>query len=384
MNMVDIVSNLKHENKILVVDDEPYLLEGLFDVLEQEGFKITTCKTAEEAKNISKKIEFKIALIDLKMPNSDGITLARYLKQYNLNLEIIMLTAYPSQETAIESLKLGLSDYLIKPISMDELIQAINNALEKTETTKDLELLRSQVYNTYQELDKLKNVLVKTDKFSSLGQVSMELFHEIKNILMTMNTSIYYLEKNIDQTDSKVRKHIEIIKKEIQHSNKIIMSLLNFSRGKEDKETELNINEPIEEILTLMEAEFLLNSIKVIKNLTPDIDKIKGNQDKLKQVFLNFVLNAKEAMPEGGELRITTYNENKFVMIEFSDTGEGISEGNRHKIFEPFFSTKEDKDGVGLGLTVSRDIIKNHNGEIRLISNRNKGASFLIKFPILK
>lgn len=381
---MDTISNIKHKGEILVVDDEPFLLEGLFDVLEQEGYRVTTCSTVEEAKEISKRKEFKIALIDLKMPNSDGLTLTKDLKQHNPNLGVIVLTAYPSQETAIEALRIGLADYLVKPVNMDELIMAINRALGKREEGIDLESVKTRLYKTQQQLDNMKTALVKTGKFSSLGQISMELFHEIKNLLAVMNTSIYYLSKNVKQPDSKIQKHIEMIKKQIHHSNQLIMSLLNFSKGKQDKEEELCINQPLSEILELIEPELCLNSIKVVKNLASDLKKIRGNSDKLKQICLNFILNAKDAMPEGGELRISTYNKEDMVVIEFLDTGKGISDEYKHKIFDPFFTTKQNREGVGLGLTVSKSIIENYNGEIIVDSIEGKGSSFIIKFPSSK
>lgn len=381
---MDTISNIKHKGEILIVDDEPFLLEGLFDVLEQEGYRVTTCRTVEEAKEISKRKEFKIALIDLKMPNSDGLTLTKDLKQHNPNLGVIVLTAYPSQETAIEALKIGLADYLVKPVNMDELIMAINRALGKREEGIDLESVKTRLYKTQQQLDNMKTALVKTGKFSSLGQISMELFHEIKNLLAVMNTSIYYLSKNVKQPDSKIQKHIEMIKKQIHHSNQLIMSLLNFSKGKQDEEEELYINQPISEILELIEPELCLNSIKVVKNLASDLKKIRGNSDKLKQICLNFILNAKDAMPDGGELRISTYNKEDMVIIEFSDTGKGMSDEYKHKIFDPFFTTKQNREGVGLGLTVSKSIIENYNGEIIVESIEGKGSSFIIKFPSSK
>jgi len=381
---MEAIPKLKHKGQVLIVDDEPYLLEGLFDVLEQEGYRVTTSKNPEEAKILSKKIDFKIALIDLRMPATDGITLAKILRENNINLKVIILTAYPTQETAIKALKSGVADYLIKPVNMEELITAINMALRKREDSMDLESVKSKLYQTQQELDNTRNALIKEGKFSALGQLGMELFHEVKNLLGVMNISAYYLDKNVETQDLKVKKHIGIIKNQIQHSDQIIMSLLDLSRAKQDEDIELDINQSITEILDLLEQELSLNSIKVVRSLDQGINRIKINPNKLKQVSINLILNAKDAMSEGGELRVSTRNEGKNVLIEFSDTGIGISDEDKDKIFNPFFSTKKDKEGMGLGLTVCKSIIEQYKAELIVISNKNEGSNFIIKFPFFE
>lgn len=375
-------SKTTHKGEIIIVDDKPYLLEGLFDILEQEGYQVTTCKTAQEARKISQKINFKLALVDIKMPHEDGLELTKELKDYIPNLAVLILTAYPSQETAIKALKIGVVDYLVKPLNINELNNAIKKALEQRKEKLDIETIKSKLYHTQQELAQMKEALVRSGKFSSLGQVSMEVFHEIKNLLSVMNISIFYINKNIKNPEPKVKKHIDIVKKEIQHTNKLIISLLNFSRGKQDGDTEVNINKTLREILELLKPELSIKSVKLITSLSSNLNYIKGNIDKLKQVFLNLIINAKDAMPEGGELRISTYKENGYVIVKFSDTGKGIPQEVRGKIFTPFFSTKENNNGIGLGLTVSKEIVEEYDGRIDVNSTK-KGTTFNLKFPVL-
>lgn len=377
-------SKISQKGKILIVDDKPHLLEGLFDILEQEGYKVTTCNTAQEARRVSQKINFKLALIDIKMPHENGLELVKELKEYIPNLAVLILTAYPSEETAIKALRIGVVDYLIKPLNINELNDAIKKALKQRREKLDVEGIKSELYQTQGELAKMKEALLKAGKFSSLGQVSMEVFHEIKNLLSVMNISIFYINKNIESPPPKVKKHINILEKEIEHTNQLIISLLNFSRGEQNKEAKVNLNKPLTEILELLKPELSIKSIKLVTDFSSNLKSIKGNVDKLKQVFLNFIINAKDAMPEGGELRITTYEKNNFIVAQFSDTGVGIPEEIKENIFDPFFSTKENNQGIGLGLTVSKEIVEEYNGKINISSTPNEGTTFILKFPILK
>ena len=134
-------------------------------------------------------------------------------------------------------------------------------------------------------------------------------------------------------------------------------------------------------ILSLIERQLLVNKIEVIKNLAPDIKQVDGNRVQLQQVFTNIIINAQQAMPEGGQLFISTGNENGNAAIEFKDTGCGIPEKYKDRIFEPFFTTTMDWKGTGLGLSICYDIIKSHNGSIVVDSQLGKGAVFTIILP---
>ena len=161
-----------------------------------------------------------------------------------------------------------------------------------------------------------------------------------------------------------------------------MQNLLQFARKSPEEVVSVNVNNVVEDTLSLIERQLLVNKIEVIKTLAPDVKQVDGNRVQLQQVFTNIIINAQQAMPEGGQLFISTRNENGNVAIEFKDTGCGIPEKYKDRIFEPFFTTKMDWKGTGLGLSICYDIIKNHSGNIAVDSQLGKGAVFTIILPV--
>ncbi len=371
-----------NKKRILVVDDEVHMCQALFDVLEQEGFLVTTASTHNEALKLCSNIDFDLLLSDIRLAGEDGIKLIDALRKIKPSMAVIIMTGYPTLDSAIEATRLGISDYLLKPISVESLRASIDNALNRSAQSNEKKELNRKLEEANQKLVKMQESLNSSLKLASLGKIGPGMFHEVKNLLGIMNISAYYLKKNVDPSDAKIKKHIEIIEKEIEHSNSIIMGLLNFSRIKDDKIIPQDLNQLIEETVSLFEHELILRGIKVVRNYSSDIPLVFLEPAQIKQVLINLILNAQEAMPRGGELRITTETDEDFkVTIKFGDTGCGIKRENIDKIFDVFFTTKEDSGGAGLGLAVSQEIVKRYKGTISVESAENKGTIFSIRFP---
>lgn len=367
-----------------MVDDEINMCRALFDVLEEEGFLVTTATNKNEAWRFLSNINFDLLLMDIRLRGEDGIKLIQEVKETRPHMAVIIMTGYPSLDSAIEAARLGISDYLLKPISLESLMASIENALQKQQREVEKSQLAKRLEEANQRLSKMQETLNNSLKLVSLGKIGPGLFHEVKNLLGIMNVSLYYLKKNLETQDPKVKKHLEIIEKEIEHSNGIIMGLLNFSRLQEQRVIPQDLNQLLEEALSLFEHELELKGIRIIKDYSPNLPLIFLEPDSIKQVFINLVLNAQEAMPRGGELRITTKKDESFILIKFSDTGCGIKRENLDKIFEPFFTTKDNSGGMGLGLATSCEIIKRHKGQISVESQEGKGTIFTIRLSIQK
>jgi len=165
-----------------------------------------------------------------------------------------------------------------------------------------------------------------------------------------------------------------------------VKNLLEFARQSEPEMRILNINEVLKQSVAITAHAAELQNIKMAINLNSELPNIEGDSDKLQQVFVNMIINAIQAMPDGGELTIATLfaKDDNFVEIEISDTGCGILEENIKKLFDPFFSTKETGEGTGLGLSVSLGIVERHGGAIDVRSKIGDGSTFTIKLPIRK
>jgi signal transduction histidine kinase len=220
--------------------------------------------------------------------------------------------------------------------------------------------------------------MVQAAKLAAVGELAGGIAHEINNPLQILLGHLQLIQLGKD-----LPKRIEIVREQVERIAQITRRLLNFSRKvPEDFKIEpVNINLAIQEILTLINYQFNYSDIELIIRLRPDLPDIRGNKIYLQQVFLNIMINAKDAMPNGGKLLIETDRDNGNVIINFTDTGVGIPRENLERIFDAFFTTKGSK-GTGLGLSISRWIIKKHHGEIKVKSEVGKGSTFTIILPI--
>jgi len=180
-----------------------------------------------------------------------------------------------------------------------------------------------------------------------------------------------------------LRKSLETICRETERIGEIVQNLLTFSRkSRQERIESVDVNDVLQRTLTLSEHQLALGNVKVHKQIDPDLPSIDANAGQLQQVFMNLMINAHHAMPDGGELTVRTaaLPDDK-VVIEISDTGCGISPEDINRIFDPFFTTKEEGKGTGLGLAVSRNIIDNHGGDIGVHSTIGAGTTFRVVLP---
>jgi nitrogen-specific signal transduction histidine kinase len=228
--------------------------------------------------------------------------------------------------------------------------------------------------------------LIQAEKLTSLGQMAASIAHEVNNPLAGVLIYTQLLTKKI--TADKFSKEVALeqlskMETELIRSSKLIRNLLDFSRQSTPSLRGVNANEVIERAFSLVGHQAELQSIEVIKELTPSLPKVMADFDQLQQVCANLILNAIQAMSDGGKLTLrTSLDGNDQVKIEIEDTGCGISEENLHKLFTPFFTTKSKGKGVGLGLPVAYGIIQRHKGRIEVRSEEGKGTTFTIYLPL--
>jgi two-component system NtrC family sensor kinase len=177
---------------------------------------------------------------------------------------------------------------------------------------------------------------------------------------------------------------LEKIEKQTFRAAKIIHNLLNFSRSGSSEMERLDVNKNILDVLSLVEHQLEASRIKVRKELAGDLPLIRGNENRIQQVFFNLVLNARDAMPKGGWLTLATRADDDAVIVEIKDTGDGIRREDIKRIYDPFFTTKGIGRGTGLGLSVSYGILQEHGGAIFVDSVPGKGTTFQVALPALQ
>ena len=248
--------------------------------------------------------------------------------------------------------------------------------------------LEKKVEDRTRELRDKQHQLLQASKLAAIGQLGAGVAHELNNPIAGILGYSQLMLEIISRKDLKTE-DVYVFKKYLQHiedgslrCKEIIQNLLQFARKSSDEFISLDVNTVIESTLSLIEGQLLMNKIEVIKILTQGVGCVMGNPVQLQQVFTNTIVNALQAMPEGGKLYISTRKEKGNVVVEFKDTGCGIPEENKDRIFEPFFTTKMNWKGTGLGLSICYDIIKKHSGNIVVDSEVGKGADFQIILPV--
>ena len=229
-------------------------------------------------------------------------------------------------------------------------------------------------------LRRTKEQLLQSEKLAAMGRLISQIAHELNNPLYGIMNTLELMKTEIPP-ENKRRKVLEMALSETVRVTDMLRKMLSFSKP-DQEERELNdINAIFDEILLLTGKQLREHSIKLIIHLGENIGRVNCSKNQIRQVFLNLIANAREAMPDGGALTVTSYSEGPHVIFELADTGVGIKEENLNKIFDAFFTTKSSVKGVGLGLSVCYGFIKDHGGDIKVDSKPGEGARFRIILP---
>jgi PAS domain S-box-containing protein len=231
------------------------------------------------------------------------------------------------------------------------------------------------------ELRETQQALLQSEKLAAMGKLTSQIAHELNNPIYGIMNTLELLKTEIPP-ESKRRRILELSLSETQRLAEMLRNMLSFSKPEEEKKRSINMNDLAEGILLVMEKQMRESNIRVETYFDKDLPEVMASTNQMRQVMLNMFKNAKEAMPKGGTLTIRTSAEDNNVLIQIRDTGVGIPEGLRNKIFEAFFTTKQKVKGVGLGLSVCYGIIKDHSGEIKVESEEEKGTLFTISLPL--
>ena len=223
--------------------------------------------------------------------------------------------------------------------------------------------------------------LLQSEKLAAMGRLTSQIAHELNNPLYGIMNTLELLKTEI-APDNKRRKILEMALSETVRLSDLLRKMLSFSKPDQEERQPVDINSVIDEILLLHEKQLRENDINIESSFTEELGLVIASKNQLRQVFLNMVANARDAMPDGGTLTVATEGDGAAVTVKISDTGIGIREENLGKIFDSFFTTKGEVKGVGLGLSVCYGFIKEHGGDIEVNSQEGVGTTFTITLPI--
>ena len=229
---------------------------------------------------------------------------------------------------------------------------------------------------------RLEEQLQHAEKMASVGLLAAGVAHEVNTPLAGISSYTQLLRGQIEKADPR-QQVLEKIEKQSFRAAKIINSLLNFSRSSGTEFDRVDVNKVLTDVLSLVEHQLEGSKIRVRREFAPHLPPIRGNENRIQQVFFNLILNARDAMPSGGWLTLRTYADTDTVVVEVADTGHGIRREHIKRIYDPFFTTKGIGRGTGLGLSVSYGIVQEHGGAIFVESAPGQGTTFQVALPAL-
>ncbi len=379
--------------RILIVDDEEDLRYVLARQLRGDGYLIDTACDGEDAIQKMREQEYAVIITDMKMPRRDGLGVVSAARELLPEAEIIVLTGHGSLENALQAFKAGnIFEYLLKPLDdIGVLNTLVARAIERRNLRRHNRLLFEQLQQAYEELKRKSEALIQQEKMSAIGMLAAGVAHELNNPLTAVVGFAQMVAEKLrqnrptnwsDQEYERVLQGLENLVAGAHRSRDIVGSLLRFARSNpSEARTLVDIHQVLKDTLIFTEHTLLRNGIAVQKQFAPDLPPIWGNPNRLQHVFTNLLLNAQQATSSGGTVTLTTERSDapKGVWVHVEDTGQGIPEDELEHIFEPFYTKKE--QGTGLGLSIVRQIVAEHEGEIRVWSQVGVGTRFSVFLP---
>ncbi len=385
----DVALNV-HARTVLIADDQPDMLRFLKSELAPH-YNIIEATDGQQAVDKAAAFTPDIILLDMMMPEKDGIQAAREIRAApaTQNVPIILITAHVDEETKLNALRAGASDFLPKPFSTTELHVRVKNLVESHNFQRKLSDQNSKLEDTLELLKSTETQLVQSEKLASLGRLSAGIIHEINNPLNFATTGLYVLKNQGERLAKEEPKEFTEVLHDIEDGvtrvKNIVSDLRSFTHPEAEQRDMVPLVDVINAALRLLSGEWK-EKVHIDQTVPPEL-VCRANKNKLTQVFVNLIHNALDALKnrpateEPPFIRITGRPQNGKVAISVRDNGEGIEPQNVAKIFDPFFTTRDIGEGMGMGLSICYRIIQEHHGSIIVKSERGKFCEFTVELP---
>ncbi len=368
--------------RILFIDDETKLCKNMQALLAQEGYDVDVAGDGNTGLQKLNEASYDLVISDVVMPDVPGMDIVRYIRDFLPDTLAIVITGYATLEGAVSAMRQGAYDYVTKPIDFDFLKLSIDRALERIRLTKTIkqytEELEERVRERTRELEEAQAQLIHTEKLAAIGELASHVAHEIKNPLVSIGGLARLLQRKAAKVE-KTRELAAIIQAEVERLERLLANLLEFRQDTKPRWKNVALHKLLKNSIKLFSSKLEEGSIDVHWDLERDMPRIRADEDRLTQVFLNLFNNAIHAMPGGGTLGIKSLDLPECVRVEIMDTGQGIPPERLGKVFKPFYTTKG--GGTGLGLAICEKLMRDHGGTIHVESRVGKGTTFRLELP---
>ncbi|WP_045836509.1 ATP-binding protein [Hyphomicrobium sp. 99] len=372
---------------LLVVDDEPDMRRYLVSML-RENYRIIEAPDGITALEKAKEQKPDLILLDVMLPGVTGLEVCRSLKERaeTRAIKIIILTARADEEAKITALKHGADDFVIKPFSGVEVRSRIANLIRASQLETNLHRTNAELKQSLQQLRETEAALVQNARLSALGTMAAGLLHEIGNPLNFMGTALQLAARDPTiQADPDTADTLKDIHAGYERIHRVVTDLRGFTAPhRPEHPRPFHMESAIDHALRF--TAHIQKGITITRNDAPD-DLVVGSQSTIAQVLVNLIVNAVAAVrsieeERKPEITIASVVEGDELIVSVRDNGTGIDPKIQTQIFDPFFSTKEVGEGMGLGLAVSHRIIANHGGSLTVKSSLGEWTEFRFNLPI--
>ncbi|TMG54021.1 MAG: response regulator [Chloroflexi bacterium] len=406
---------MREPARVLVVDDEESVVVTIKAILQLDGYEVSTSTTGAGARAMIREREYDLVLTDLRLEDGDGLDVLRAVRERTPETVTIMLTGYASLESAIQALRAGAYDYLIKPSEVEELRSTVARGIERRRLGQELRARIADLESANREIADLNTSLQRRideataelkqryEQLQELDRTKSQFLsmasHELKTPITAMSgflqVALRRMRRMSEDRDSaaseeirSVLEQLEIVYRQTGKLARLIDELLDVSRiqtGRiEFHYADVDIGELANEVATRMQLTTTAHEIAVTRDSTPTI---VADRDHLEQVLNNLVTNAIKYSPRGGPITIEVRSDERGVRVAVKDKGIGIPKKELDAIFGLFYRSPDraarDAAGMGLGLYISREIVSRHGGEIWAESVPAEGSTFFVTLPLV-
>jgi signal transduction histidine kinase len=372
--------------KILVIDDEVGPRESLRMLLKPD-YNVQTADCVEAGLKLLKEKQPDTIVMDIRMPGMTGIEGLRKIREIDPHLSVIMLTGFGALETAKEALRLGANDYISKPFDAGEMREVIGRNVERTRVQRASESASSEI----KELNaRLLKQLAQKERLASLGQASAEFVHDLGNPLTIVWGYVQLLAKKLERSEeggaekAASIKELNIIEQNVRLCRELLTMWQSYGSVEASPHKPISVSAILREVIKGANAVAAQAGLELQANICEEECLLMGDSIQINRAIQNVIINAIQASAEKkGPVLVDCTRKDFYVDIRVEDSGSGIDPSQMNKIFDPYFTTKQGKSGTGLGLYITKKVVEDHSGSIKVDSTPGVGTTFTIRLPLL-
>jgi signal transduction histidine kinase len=372
--------------KILVIDDEVGPRESLRMLLKPD-YNVQTADCVEAGLKLLKEKQPDTIVMDIRMPGMTGIEGLRKIREIDPHLSVIMLTGFGALETAKEALRLGANDYISKPFDAGEMREVIGRNVERTRVQRASDSASSEI----KELNaRLLKQLAQKERLASLGQASAEFVHDLGNPLTIVWGYVQLLAKKLERSEeggaekAASIKELNIIEQNVRLCRELLTMWQSYGSVEASPHKPISVSAILREVIKGANAVAAQAGLELQANICEEECLLMGDSIQINRAIQNVIINAIQASAEKkGPVLVDCTRKDFYVDIRVEDSGSGIDPSQMNKIFDPYFTTKQGKSGTGLGLYITKKVVEDHSGSIKVDSTPGVGTTFTIRLPLL-